>query len=92
MSLILSEGTHPQGLEAKTYGPLIMERAVHLGGYEISMEDFCFLAEYVLTNTDLQVKDPRTELVRRINLMQEVSGYNPNGKRLGIVAAGEESW
>ena len=57
-------------------------QVVHLGEYEISMKDFLCTAEYVLTNTDLEVDDPRLQFVRCVKSMEIVNGYNPDGKRL----------
>jgi hypothetical protein len=48
MSLSLDLGTKPAGLEVKTYGFGSMGNTVHLGDYEISLEDFLIMAVYVL--------------------------------------------
>jgi hypothetical protein len=81
MSLSLDLGTKPKGLEVKTYGIGNLE-AVYLGDYEISMEDFLIMAEYVLTNSDLKPNDQRLQFIKCIKSMQEVEGWNENGKRL----------
>ena len=83
MSLSLGLGTKPAGLEVKTFGFGSMGNTVHLGDYEISLEDFLVTVEYVLTNTDLEPNDPRLRFVKRVQSMKEVAGYNPNRKRLG---------
>jgi hypothetical protein len=82
MSLILEMGTKPAGLEIKTYGLGLKPNTVHLGDYEISIEDFLVCAEYVLTNTDIQPNDPRLQFVKCVKSMKEVEGYNPGQKRL----------
>ena len=82
MSLRLDMGTKPAGLEVKTYGFGSMRQTVYLGNYEISIEDFLVVAEYVLTNTDLYPNDPRVQFVTCVQSMREIDGYNPNGKRL----------
>jgi len=76
MSISLVHGTKPAGLEVKTWGP-IFRNIVFLGDYEISMEDFLFAVEYVLTNADLEPDDPRIDFVKRVQLMQEAPGLNP---------------
>ena len=82
MSLILAMGTQPVGLEVKTFGFGLMGDKVYLGDYEISIEDFFFAAEYVLTNTNLGPNDPRLQFVKCVKSMKEVEGYNPSKKRL----------
>lgn len=85
MSLSLDLGTKPKGLEIKTLGNLLgldPLHVVHLGEYEISMKDFLCAADYVLTNTDLEVDDPRLQFVRCVKSMKIVEGYNPGRKRL----------
>ena len=56
MSLGLDLGTLPEGTEAKTD---FDGKCVDVGGIRITTEDFCQLAMYVLTNTDLQPNDSR---------------------------------
>lgn len=82
MSLILGLGTKPPGLEVKTFGFGPMGNTVHLGDYEISLEDFLLMTKYVLTNTDLEPADPRLQFVKCIKSMKEVGGYSPNRKHL----------
>ena len=82
MSLILGLGTKPAGLEVKTFGFGPMGNTVHLGEYEISLEDFLLMTKYVLTNTDLEPNDPRLQFVKCIRSMKEVNGYTPNRKHL----------
>jgi hypothetical protein len=82
MSLSLDLGTKPAGLEVKTFGFGPMGNTVYLGDYEISLEDFLIAAEYVLTNTDLELNDSRLQFVKCIQSMKEVEGYNPGRKRL----------
>ena len=76
-------GTQPVGLEVKTFGFGLMGDNVYLGDYEISIEDFFFAAEYVLTNTNLYPNDPRLQFVKCVKSMKKVEGYNsPSQKRL----------
>lgn len=82
MSLTLAMGTKPAGLEVKTYGFGSFGNTVHLGDYEISIEDFLVTAEYVLTNTDLEPNDPRLQFVKCVQSMRQVGGYNLGRKRL----------
>jgi hypothetical protein len=82
MSLILEMGTKPEGLEVKTYGFGLMGNSVYLGNYEISIEDFLVTALYVLTNTDLDVNDPRIQFLKCVHSLKVVRGYNPNRTRL----------
>lgn len=82
------EGTDPVGLMVATTGNVVVdgdvwsESAVYIGDYKISMEDFAYMAAYVLTNTDLDPNDPRLKLVKFVQSMREIDGYNPNRKRL----------
>ena len=82
MSLILEMGTQPAGLEVKTFGFGSMGNTVHLGDYEISLEDFLVAAEYVLTNTDLEPNDPRLQFVKCVQSIKQTDGYSPGRKRL----------
>ncbi len=43
---------------------------------EISMQDFCEMALYVLTNTDLAKDDPRIRFVDTIKELRKAKGYN----------------
>lgn len=78
MSLVLA-GSKPKGLEIKT--GFLAGEYVHLGDYEISMEDFCQAVRYVLTNTNIKPTDRRVELVRDIKNCKKVLGWNDEGKR-----------
>ena len=80
MSLSLDLGTEPKGLEVKTYGIESLPH-VRIGDYEISMKDFRYMVEYVMTNTDLLPDDPRISLQESIENMIVSDGYNPDGKR-----------
>lgn len=86
MTLELSEDTIPRGLTVKTFGPPTDANVVHLGQYEIALDDFLAVAFYVLTNTDLDGDhDPRLEFVATVNRLQEIPGWNPNRKRLNEI-------
>jgi hypothetical protein len=88
MSLSLDRGTKPVGLRIKTYGLGPLEKlgqkvdVVYLGDYEISLKDFLFAADYVLTNTDLRPNDPRLTFVEHVQSMKVVETFNPNGSHL----------
>lgn len=47
----------------------------------LTMNDFCEVALYAITNTDLVADDPRTHLMDRISELELTGGYNPNGAR-----------
>jgi len=80
LSLSLDLGTDPKGLEVKTYGLTSLPH-VRIGDYEVSMKDFCYMVEYVMTNTDLEPDDPRIELKKSIGSMHLVAGFNKSGIR-----------
>ncbi len=61
----------------------VLNNKVTVGDYEIDLEDFCLLAEYVFTNTDLEDNDVRIETVERIKEYKQVEGYNAGNKRYG---------
>jgi hypothetical protein len=83
MTLLLERGTQPEGLGVKTLGgPL--GNIVFLGNYQISLEDFLFAAEYVLTNTNLKSNDPRLQFVKCVKSMKKVEGFGSGGKRLEV--------
>lgn len=88
MSLSLDRGTKPAGLKIKTHGPGPLSETdqkidvVYLGDYEISLKDFLFAADYVLTNADLMPNDPRLVFVKHVQSMRVVERFNPNGSHL----------
>jgi hypothetical protein len=79
MSLRLVQNTTPHGLYLKTWDA----KRVIIGDYELSIEDFGAMVKYVLTNTDLVENDYRLELLRILQQMQVVDGWNDGSKRLG---------
>lgn len=81
MTLLLEQGTKPNGLGVKTIWPFIKE--VMLGDYEISMEDFNAMVMYVMTNSDLTEDDPRYKLLMDIKKLRVIEGHNPGNKKLG---------
>ena len=83
MTLLLNRGTEPKNLSIKTFGLGFgnLDNTVFLGEYKISMEDFLFAAEYVLTNTNLGPNDPRIQFVTSVMSMIKVEGYNGPGTR-----------
>lgn len=46
------------------------------GCVEISMHDFCEMALYVLTNTDLAKEDPRIRFVEMVKKLERTEGFN----------------
>jgi len=61
MSLYLNGGTVPQNLRTKSVGhsslaPALDGEGIHIGDYRLSMQDFCSLVGYVLTNTNSSMK------------------------------------
>ncbi len=81
MTMLLHQGTEPDGLEVKTHGPWA-QAGVRIGDYRLSLKDFLCVAEYVLTNTDLESHDPRLQFVERVKALTVCSGYNSGGQRL----------
>ena len=57
---------------------------VHIGDYEININDFNELVLYYLTNTDLEVGDKRIELLEKIKKLHQVDGWNKENKRLKL--------
>lgn len=81
MSLSLDLGTRPAGTVARID---CNSQFVEIGkDLEISMDDFCQLAMYVLTNTDLRSADPRLHFMNQLAKLNVIEGYNPGGARLG---------
>jgi len=80
LSLSLDLGTVPKGLDVKTYGLKSLPE-VRIGEYELSMKDFCYMVEYVTTDTDLEPYDPRIGLKACIESMHLTTGFNKNGTR-----------
>ena len=75
MSLTLDCGTNPPNLRTKAFNDV-----VQIGEYDLSMSDFLALIEYVLTNTDLIVDDPRRTFL--VSISKAVIEYS----------RGQESW
>jgi hypothetical protein len=42
----------------------------------VTLADFLTLSAYVLTNTDLELNDPRTQFVKCVTSMRVVEGWN----------------
>jgi len=80
MSLILTMGSKPNRLVVKTRSG--SDSTVHLGKYQISLVDFLVMAEYVLTNTELNLNDPRIQFLKIVRSMKQTDGYMPGRKRL----------
>lgn len=80
MSLGLDLGTLPEGTRANTD---FDGKYVDVGDIRITTEDFCQLAMYVLTNTDLQPNDPRLHFMMQLAKLNPVVGHNPGRFRLG---------
>ncbi len=58
------------------------ETKVRLGWYDISMKDFLFVVEHLLTDTDLEPNDPRLQFVECVKSMKKIQGRYVGGKRL----------
>lgn len=81
MSLALDLGTKPEGTVAKTdFDGEFVQVGPHL---RITTADFCELALYVLTNTDLAANDPRLHFMNQLAKLNVIDGHNPGRKRLG---------
>lgn len=61
---------------------------VFIGDHEIPLDSFLFIAEYVLTNTDVEPNDPRFKFIEKVRGSRLVSGHNahnnPNSKRIEL--------
>lgn len=84
MSLKLSYSL-PEKLTAKTS----IGNVVFIGDYQIPMDDFCCLVDYVMTNSDIYgPNDPRLKLIERMSASRIVDGFNaiagvnPESKRI----------
>lgn len=89
MSIVLDQDTRPKGVEVKTSmdGKRVWVGTSSLNwvgdaDIDMSLDDFCAVVEYVLTNTDLLPCDPRADLLRRLKNFHPVPGYNNGNKRL----------
>jgi len=89
MSLTLDLDTRPSDVKVKTSHDgkrLWVGRSVKTcfgdAEIDISLEDFCAMAIYVMTNTDLNENDPRLALQREIASLVISEGYNAGAKRL----------
>ena len=86
MSLVL-DFSKPDGLEIKTYGfggvgQTVFLRDGHNIYCEINLGDFLIAAHYVLTNTDLDINDPRRQFVKCVQAMTQIKGFDKGGLRL----------
>lgn len=79
MSLALELGTLPEG----TIASMVEPHRVQVGNIDMTTQDFCQLAMYVLTNTDLVSGDPRLHFMNQLAKLNQVPGYNEGGVRLG---------
>lgn len=85
MSLLLRGKNTTPGLEAKTLGMGILQAdVVFLGEYEIGIKDFLALTEYVLTNSNLYLEDPRLDFVEKMKSVKKVEGWGGQGEHLEI--------
>jgi len=56
-----------------------------IGSACLSMEDFCEMVRYVLTNTDLEDDDdPRYGLLAQLSSVSVIAGRNPGRKQLSL--------
>jgi len=88
MSLTLVMGSKPDGMEFKSWGGIVGMPDITLNipdsQVEVSftMDDFCAVIYYIMTNTDLKSNDPRFHLLRVLRSLFIVKGHNPNECRL----------
>lgn len=81
MTILLDQGTQPESLPVKSVSSGLGAQAfggegVHIGDYLLSMEDFCAMVRYVLTNTNMEgEQDPRLQLVGDIKNAQTTDGF-----------------
>ena len=86
MSLILNN--------AKPSGTLIISTSEHvqIGPFErpieMTINEFCEMAMYVLLNKDLVPDDPRLKFMKDVKRLTKIRGFNfhqdPGSKRLGM--------
>lgn len=79
MSLGLDLGTRPEGVRAI----LLPDGHVDINGVEISPDDFCQLALWFLTTSDLRRNDPRFHFMQQLAKLNPIAGFNPGGVRFG---------
>lgn len=86
MSLDLNCGTTPDHTRAFTRdSKVILMHEVQPSSVSMSLIDFCELAKYVLTNTDLVDDDPRLALVEYCQSLEQVPGWNgAHSRKLGV--------
>lgn len=60
----------------KPWCKTITSKKIVIGKEEVGLEDFIYLAHYVLTNTDLEPDDPRRQFVKCVQAMHEDEGWN----------------
>ncbi|MDP1689604.1 MAG: hypothetical protein Q8L52_00120 [bacterium] len=81
MTMLLEQGTKPKSLAVKSVpsglgAQVFGGEGVHIGDYCLSMEDFCAMVRYVLTNTNMEgEQDPRLKLVGDIKNAQTTEGF-----------------
>ena len=81
MTMLLEQGTQPASLEVKSVSGGLGARffggkGVHIGDYCLSMEDFCAMVRYVLTNTNMEgEQDPRLKLIGDMKNAQTTEGF-----------------
>lgn len=59
------------------------DESIIIGEERMTMDDFCTIAYYVMTSTDLRQDDPRMKLFNKIKRLHCIEGYNRGGTRLG---------
>ena len=84
MTLILEDSEHLSGTKAASDEVSVKatETHVRVGDCYLTMEDFCYLVVYALTNSDLQRDDCRLHLIDTIKKLQPVEGWNEGKKKL----------
>lgn len=85
MSIQLTSGTFPHGLDVRTYSSRLSPTVdtwhgsggtVRIGQYLLSMRDFIEVARYALTNSNLEGEsDPRVAFVKQLAKMKLGEGF-----------------
>ncbi len=81
MSLLLEQGTKPEGTLVKTTHP-IGSCNIMIGDLAISAEDFAEIVKYWFINTDLGANDVRIDVLELLKTAVKVPGYNFEKQRL----------
>lgn len=81
MSASYRDATDGQEIQVMT--PL-GHSVVTIGEYDMSLQDFLDMFEYVMQNTDLIPNDPRLRLIEKVKKARQVAGYNQGKQRIKL--------